>query len=51
MDDTESELVNRAAEGDYAAIQRLLIRHHERLEGLIAGKVPAVEEIKKMLAK
>ena len=40
MDDTESELVNRAAEGDYAAIQRLLTRHHERLEGLIAGKVP-----------
>jgi RNA polymerase sigma-70 factor (ECF subfamily) len=41
MADIESELVIRAAEGDYAAIQRLLTRHHERLEGLIAGKVPA----------
>ena len=41
MDDIESGLVSQAAEGDRAAIQRLLIRHHERLVAVIEDKVPA----------
>lgn len=41
MDDVESRLVSQAADGDRAAIQRLLIRHHERLVATVEGKVPA----------
>ncbi|MBI4716173.1 MAG: sigma-70 family RNA polymerase sigma factor [Planctomycetes bacterium] len=41
MSEPESELVAWAARGDRAAMQRLLIRHHERLLNHINDRVPA----------
>jgi RNA polymerase sigma-70 factor (ECF subfamily) len=39
--DAESQLVSQAAEGDRAAIQRLLTRHHDELVATIEANVPA----------
>ena len=41
MDDLESRVVSQAADGDRAAIQRLLTRHHGRLVTAVEDKVPA----------
>jgi RNA polymerase sigma-70 factor (ECF subfamily) len=41
MDTLESELVAQAAEGDRAAIQRLLVRHHADLVARVGAKLPA----------
>ena len=41
MGEGESELVAQAAEGDRAAIQQLLTRHHDQLVAIIEDKVPA----------
>jgi RNA polymerase sigma-70 factor (ECF subfamily) len=41
MDESESELVAQAADGDRAAIQQLLTRHHGQLVAIIEDKVPA----------
>jgi RNA polymerase sigma-70 factor (ECF subfamily) len=43
VDKTESphELLGRAVGGDRAAIQQLLLLHHDRIVAAIAGKVPA----------
>jgi RNA polymerase sigma-70 factor, ECF subfamily len=39
-DDDELQLVRRAAEGDRAALQRLLMRHHRRLTATVSAKLP-----------
>ncbi len=41
MDEAESGLVEQAVGGDRAAIQRLLIRHHDRLVAMVEARIPA----------
>jgi RNA polymerase sigma-70 factor (ECF subfamily) len=38
--DTPNELLDQAVAGDRLAIQRLLLRHHDRLVGVIAARLP-----------
>lgn len=45
---SEQELVQRAAEGDEAALRRLLLAHHDRLAASIARQLP--EDLQRILS-